>query len=265
MTPRQDFFNQVDNRLRVALRTLRPLLLEAHGIAKHHLKPDKTVVTEMDLMVERRLRTILASIDPNIPFGGEETGVDWSHKTFWLVDPIDGTEAFIRGLPFWTSMVTLIDNRQPLLSVIYNYFLDEYYLAIKGQGATCNGHPIKVSDRPMDRAFVVFGGRVSRSGLVGLNDQLRDLVKGMPKMNASGYEFSAVARGALDGIIVSHRNGHPWDFAPGTLLVQEAGGRVENFTAPGYDYLNTEFIAANPVIFDELMAFMKSALRQKTA
>lgn len=257
MKPTSDFLNTAEKQIRLALQELRPELLKLHGAIEHELKDDETVVTKADVMVEDRLQKVLKGIDPSIGFCGEETGVDLNQKTFWLVDPIDGTEWFIRGMPFSTNMITLVDQGKPVMGIIYNYFLDEYYLAIKGQGATRNGHRIHVSDRKLDRSYVMMGGRV-QNGYHGVNDRLRDIVRGMPKFHASGFDYSSIARGAVDGAVVWFSNGHIWDFAPGTLLVQEAGGRVENLEGGSYDYQNTKFIASNPIIFDELMAFVKA-------
>jgi myo-inositol-1(or 4)-monophosphatase len=260
MRPTSDFLNLAEKRIRLALQELRPELLELHGAIEHELKDDATVVTKADVMVENRLKRVLAEIDPSIGFGGEETGVDYDQETFWLVDPIDGTEWFVRGLPFSTNMITLIDSGQPVMGIIYNYFLDEYYLAIKDKGATRNGHAIHVSNRTLDRSYVMMGGRVGKD-YYGVNDRLRDLVRGMPKFHASGFDYSSIARGAVDGAVVWFSNGHVWDFAPGTLLVQEAGGRVENLEGGSYDYRNTKFIAANPIIFDQLKDFVTQEKR----
>jgi myo-inositol-1(or 4)-monophosphatase len=266
MTPTLDFLNASDKRIRVLLQELRPALLKAQGAIEHRLKDDKSVVTEMDVMVEKRLRDALAEVDSSIGFGGEETGVDFGQKTFWLVDPIDGTEAFVRGLPFWTSMITLIDDGAPVMSVIYNFTLDEYYLAIKGHGATRNGHPIQVSSRPMKRSFIVSGSGFGRAGLIGTNDRLRDKVAGLAQANASGFELSGVAAGAYEGRIMWNTSGKEWDFTPGCFLIQEAGGRVENIDTPGeWNYRNLKTLAASPVVFDELMEFVIHATTDKTA
>lgn len=255
MTPSLDFLKHAEKFIRMTLAELRPELLKAHGSIEHRLKEDKTVVTEMDELVENRLRKALFEVDPGIAFSGEETGADYDKKTFWLVDPIDGTDPFIRGLPFSTNMVALIDDGQPVLSVIYNFFLDEYYLAIKGQGSTCNGHPIHVSNRPIDRSLVISGGGFARGGVIGASDRLRPVVGGLVQMNASGFELSAIASGKLDGRIGWRPSAKPWDVAPGALLVTEAGGRVENIGVAGYDYRNTNTIISNPEIFDDLMKF----------
>lgn len=256
MNPTFDWLEQAEKQIRLTLQQLRPKLLETQGITLHRLKDDKTAVTEMDVLVEETLKQKLAQIDSSIAFSGEETGTDYSKQTFWLVDPIDGTEAFIRGLPFATNMITLIDNDQPVMSVIYNFSLDEYFLAIKGHGASRNGHPIRVSSRPLDRSSVVLAGRVADK-FGRQHNVLRKKVCSLPRMNASGYEHSALARGAIDAAIAIGSKGKPWDFAPGSLLIQEAGGRVENIDTPGtYNYRNTQLLAANPVIFDELLEFV---------
>lgn len=249
MTPTQDFLDHAEKHIRLTLQELRPTLLKGFGSIEHHLKDDKSIVTEMDLMVEKRLRAAMAEIDPSIGFGGEETGIDLGQETFWLVDPIDGTESFTRGLPFSTNMICLIDNHQPILSVIYNFFTDEYYLAIKGRGATCNGHAIHVSNRPLARAYVVINGKVLMKSAFG--SSLRPKVAGLPKLHASGCENAYIAAGAIDATIVGGGKG-PWDYAPGMLLIQEAGGRVENWDSNTYDYRNMYFVAGNPVLFDDL-------------
>lgn len=263
MTPTKDFLEAADKYIRMTLRELRPELLRAHGMIEHELKDDKSVVTKMDLLLEQRLKKALFELDPTIGFSGEETGVDYDRPTFWLADPIDGTEAFIRGLPFATSMIALIDNGQPVMSVIYDFFQDEYYLAMKGRGATCNGHVIHVSNRSLDRSFVVLGGDLVRlGGPVGFREELRSKTSGVPHLHASGIENAYIARGSFDGKITIGRKG-AWDFAPGAFLIQEAGGRVENLDTKSYDYRNLQFVAANPVIFDELKQFVLDTLKEQ--
>jgi myo-inositol-1(or 4)-monophosphatase len=253
-----DFLHEANHVIHKVLMELRPKLLEMQGKVEHTLKDDNSVVTKMDVMVEERLRDVLAEFAPSIGFCGEETGVDLTQKTFWLVDPIDGTEAFVRGLPFCTNMVALIHDGQAVLGIIYNFVLDEYYLAVKGQGATCNGHAIHVSTRPLDRAFVVITSDMRPIGLPGDAPLLlKDYVLGQPKVHASGFEYISIARGALDGCIVVGRKG-VWDHAAGTLLIMEAGGRVANIDSDTYDYKNMHYIAGNPAVFEGLRKFVAS-------
>ena len=263
MTPTSDFLHQANKVIRQVLDELAPQLLKAQGAIEHKLKSDKTVVTEMDLIVEERLRQALAKFDKGIGFGGEETGVDFDQQTFWLADPIDGTEPFIRGMPFATNMIALIHDGEPVMSVINNFAVSEYYLAIKGEGATCNGHAIRVSDRQPDRAWLAYGVAAERQDAHGLYDELHTIVTALRRFCGAGYDYSQVARGSIEGRLAYHGHGHEWDFAPGALLVQEAGGRVANIGSDTYDYRNFDFIAANPVIFDDLMAFMNKFAAKK--
>jgi myo-inositol-1(or 4)-monophosphatase len=257
-----DFLHEAENHIRATLERLRPKLLEAQGTIEHHLKNDETVVTEMDTFVEEELQKTLEKLDPGIAFGGEEGGVDFNKSTFWLVDPIDGTEAFIRGLPFATNMVTLIDNNEPVFGAIYNFTMGDFYVAIKGHGAMVNGHPIHVSNRPADKAWIALGAIAGKPGTAGLTDHLSEqVVSRVRRFGAAGFDYHLIASGALDGCIRYQAHGHEWDFAPGTLLVQEAGGRVANIGSNLYDYRKFDHIAANPVIFDALMEFMTEVER----
>jgi fructose-1,6-bisphosphatase/inositol monophosphatase family enzyme len=261
MSPTLDFLHEADRHIRMTLEKVRPQLLEAQGNIEHHLKDDSSAVTEMDTFVEAQLRDALQAFDKSIGFSGEEGGVDYDQKTFWLVDPIDGTEQFIRGIPMATNMVALIDNGEPILSVIYNFTLGDYYLAIKGHGATCNGHSIHVSNRTADRAWVTMTASNAKSGVPGLRDKLSEQVSRVRNFGAAGYQYPLVASGATEAHIQFNGSGHEWDFAPGALLVQEAGARIANIGSDTYNYREHNHIAANPVIFDQLMEFMVKAER----
>jgi myo-inositol-1(or 4)-monophosphatase len=261
MSPTIDFLHEAERHLRICLEGLRPKLLESQGNIEHHLKDDKSVVTEMDTFVEEKLKEAMEKLDPSIGFGGEEGGVDFSQPTFWLADPIDGTDAFIRGLPFATSMIALIDNGQPVFSLIYNFTMGDFYIAIKGHGATVNGHPLHVSDRNIDHAWVMLKMTEDTPGALQVAEDLSHKVNRIRRFAGAGFDYHSIASGSMDGLIQFHGHGHEWDFAPGVLLVQEAGGRVANLGSDMYNYRIFNHIAANPVIFDALMEFMETKTR----
>jgi myo-inositol-1(or 4)-monophosphatase len=261
MSPTLDFLEQAEKYLRRCLEGLRPKLLEAQGNIEHHLKDDKSVVTEMDTFVEEKLKEAMFELDSSIGFGGEEGGVDFTQPTFWLADPIDGTEAFIRGLPFATSMIALIDNNEPVFSLIYNFTLGDFYVAIKGHGATANGHPIHVSSRGMDRAWVMLKMTEDTPNATSLTEALSQKVQRIRRFAGAGFDYHSIANGSMDGLIQFLGHGHEWDFAPGALLVREAGGRVANIGSEQYNYRVFDHIAANPIIFDALMEFMLPVIR----
>jgi fructose-1,6-bisphosphatase/inositol monophosphatase family enzyme len=256
MNPTLDFLQEANKIIRLTLDRVRPKLLEAQGNIGHTVKNDASVVTEMDTFVEDELKSALLGLDKGIGFGGEEGGVDYDQRSFWLVDPIDGTEPFIRGIPIATNMIALIDNNEPVLGIIYNFFLGDYYLAIKGHGATCNGHTIHVSDRPADRAWVTFSTKNEIRGNYGFADKLDRQVERVRRYGAGGFEYTLIANGGIEGRIMYNGHGHEWDFAPTTLLVQEAGGCVANIGSSTYNYRELNHVAANPKIFDQLMNFV---------
>jgi len=138
------------------LRELRSELMTHYGVIEHEKKQDNTSVTALDMRAEEILKTAITSLGYDVGFYGEEFGITGNTDTFWTIDPIDGTEAFLRGMPFCTNMLCLIHDGQLEASIIYSFPLDEMYRAVKGHGATCNGEPITVSDRYIQHASIEF-------------------------------------------------------------------------------------------------------------
>jgi myo-inositol-1(or 4)-monophosphatase len=242
--------------IHAALIELRPRLLENHGTISHTKKSDNSSLTELDVLVEKELLTAIGAVDSTVGFYGEEFGQQGSSDRFWTIDPIDGTEAFIRGLPFCTNMLAYIENGEVVASVIYNFVLDEYYQAVRGEGATCNGQTILVSDRDMGHACVEFEIRQDAP-------MSRDLYFELPrfsmvKFSAAGFGFCQVARGRIEARLSYNAYGKIWDYAPGSLLVTEAGGIVANIGQLRYAYDNTNIIASNAKIHDNLQQYFKN-------
>lgn len=238
------------------LRDLRSYILGGWGKAQAvNQKTDSawSIVTEVDIEVEKRTASALSAAYPNVEFVGEEAGGDRMAKKFWLMDPIDGTLHYARGMPFCTSMLALVDKGEPVFSVIYDFLNDRMYYAEKGQGAFCNGERIKVSTRSLNEALISFETNVAVTGNKALHDRLSSSTD-VVKSYSAGFEFAMVASGKLEGRICLDPYGSDYDFVPGCLLVREAGGIVSNVGSTTYDYRNLNFIAANPVVYKELTA-----------
>lgn len=210
------------------------------------------VVTEIDGKVERFLREELGKAYPEIKFVGEEEGGDRSAPMFWLCDPIDGTGHYTRGLNFCSTMLALIKDGEVIFSAIYDFVADEIYWAEKGKGAFINETPMHVSNRNLKQAYVCFEVRT----LPGRNTYvLQELEKrtGTIRPIAAGWVFRMIACGKLDGAIMLEPWGLDYDFAPGTLLVTEAGGMVKNFNKDTYDYRDLNFYAGAPLTAQGLL------------
>lgn len=203
------------------------------------------VVTELDRWAEKEIFSELKKIDSSVECVGEEFGGDRTAEKFWLLDPIDGTAHFVRGTHMCSTMLAKIEHGEVVESYIYLFMLDEMYSARKGEGACMNGKKIQVSNRGIKEAYFGLETRIEDKQ----NRQIYDYVMqtcGVPlRTMTAGYEFALLASGKIDARIQVDPYGKDYDFAPGALLVKEAGGAVRNLGGEAYDYTNTSFIAAS--------------------
>lgn len=236
------------------LRSTRDISLPSWGTIEARLQKTKSatdLVTDIDYKIEELLAKNLLKVDSTISFVGEEFGGDRSANRFWLVDPIDGTSHYVRGLPFCTTMIALIENGQVTFSAIYDFLNDRMYHAERGKGAYCNNEPIFVSTRPLSMAYISFEGKLESDEDKKIHAQLLEQTR-LVGMLGSGWEFAMVASGKLEGRVCIDSYGKDYDFAPGSLLVSEAGGIVTNTGSPSYNYTNLNLIAASKVTYQAL-------------
>ncbi|WP_282078232.1 inositol monophosphatase family protein [Epibacterium ulvae] len=190
-------------------------------------------VSSADLKSEAIIATWLKTRYPDFGWVGEETGAQITgfDEPYWVVDPLDGTSNFLKGLPHWAVSIALCKGDVPIAAIVYDPVKEELFSAERGCGAFLNGARIWVnSDISLSTAIlatgVPAGGRVTY-----LSDCLMDLEQLMPKSagirrwGAAALDLAYVAAGRLDAYW--ERNLGPWDIAAGWLLVQEAGGCVE--------------------------------------
>jgi histidinol-phosphatase len=194
-------------------------------------KADLTPVTEADVAAEETIVTILRDAYPTYGLWAEESsplGAVSSAPT-WIVDPIDGTKQFMRGIPFFATLIALVLDGQPVLGVSYAPALDELLVATRGGGATCNGRPIAVSGlTSLADAFVAHGD-LQVPELAGYHHAVLALSGASLGCRGYGdfYGYHLVARGLADVMI--EPNVAPWDVAALKVIVEEAGGIYSNF------------------------------------
>src|SRR6266567_801568 len=234
---------------------------EAGEILRRHfgkIKPLKSksdfavdVVTELDTRIEQFLKDRFQQDYPSVGFVGEELGIKQEAEQIWLVDPLDGTAHFIRGIPFCTTMVALIDKGEVVFALIYDFVGRNLYTAEKGKGAQLNGRPIAVSERSLNEAYIAVETNLELPGNVARYIALRKKCVILSTVNC-GFEFALVASGKIDGRICMDPYGEDWDFAAGALLVAEAGGVVTNIGKKTFDYRDHNFLATNRAVYAEL-------------
>jgi len=195
---------------------------------------DNSPVSDADIAVDKLLRARLSTLAPQAGWLSEETEDLPSARAqaqVWIVDPIDGTRAFLAGFPDWTVSVALVENGRPRLAALYAPVTAEMFLAARGAGATCNGKPIRVSAGERLDGATIAGPKRYLERLAALNSSIRP----QPKVHSLALRLARVAQGTLDAGFASSGS-HDWDIAAADLLVHEAGGVVTDFTGGPLSY-----------------------------
>ena len=215
-------------------------------------------VSDADLAVDKCLHERLMGARPAYGWLSEESADDGSRHTqdrTWLVDPIDGTRAFLNGWPEFCVSVALVAEGRPRIGVVFNPATDEFFSARAEHGARLNGAVIKASSRKgLDGArLLATRSSFERHGWIS---RARDLE--FHRLGSIAYRMALVAAGRYDAAI-SLSAKSDWDIAAAHLLVLEAGGKVTNAAGEEirYDTLGARHpsvIAAAPGLFAPLMA-----------
>jgi len=210
---------------------------------------DKSPVSEGDIAVNNLLRTRLTDLAPAAGWLSEETEDHLPDRAFpltWIVDPIDGTRAYISGRADWTISVALVEDGRPVLAALYAQATDEMFVGLQGGGASLNGAAITVN-----RGNTLAGARLA--GPKRYLDRFGELapdIQAHPKVHSLALRLTRVAHGGLDAAFASPGS-HDWDLAAADLLVHEAGGAITDFSGRPLRYnaphiVHGALIAAGP-------------------
>lgn len=216
------------------------------------MKGPQDFLTETDTEVERHLRDRIGDAFPQDGFLGEETGGVVKDAT-WVVDPLDGTANFARGVPHFCVSIALVAGSETWLGAIYNVGFDELYFARKGHGATRNDQPIEVSATSrLDAATVELGwsNRRTNEAYVGMLAEVLDRGANARRCSSGALGLAYVADGRSDAYAELHM--HAWDCLAGLLLVREAGGSVAPFPTPANLSQGGAVLAATPAIAETM-------------
>ncbi|HWC33689.1 MAG TPA: histidinol-phosphatase [Mycobacteriales bacterium] len=220
-------------------------------------KPDLTPVTDADRAVESAIRGILAGDRPTDAIVGEEYGVDGDGPRRWVIDPIDGTKNFVRGVPVWATLIALQVDEQTVVGVVSAPALDMRWYATRGGGAF-RGHGDWGDRLHVSRVASLSDASLSYSSLegwdqIGRREQFRGLVDSVWRNRAFGdfWSYMLVAEGAVD--VACEPEVSLWDLAALGVIVEEAGGRFTDLAgAARVDGGNA--VATNGLLHDEVLA-----------
>ncbi|WP_135553467.1 inositol monophosphatase family protein [Paenibacillus cymbidii] len=232
------------------------------------------LVTEVDKGSESLIRRLVHTHFPHHSFLGEE-GVEpgpaasaralaqmSGAEYLWIVDPVDGTTNFVHGFPFFSVSVALAYRGEVIVGVVYDPCRDELFVAEKGKGAYLKGKPMRVSGetRLLD-SLVATGFPADRDYALPINmDGVRAIAPKVRNVRIAGsaaLHMAYVAAGRLSGFWEIGLNA--WDMAAGTLLIEEAGGRITDTAGRPYELAVRNVIATNGGIHDELQRELAQA------
>ncbi|MBU1227305.1 MAG: histidinol-phosphatase [Actinobacteria bacterium] len=221
-------------------------------------KPDATPVTRADRAAERAIRDRLAVARPSHGVVGEEYGTEGPGDARWIIDPIDGTMSFIRGIPVWGALIGLEVEGKMVVGVVSAPAIGFRWWAAAGLGAHRNGGPIRVSTVSDLADAQVSYNSFATAEAHGIGPQMADLERRTWRTRGYGdfWSFMLVAEGAVD--VAVEPVGALWDLAPLQPIVEEAGGRFTdlkgNPTPAGGHAL-----ATNGILHDEVLALLAAA------
>lgn len=221
------------------------------------VKADGSRVTNVDCEVELVLRERLARERAGDSLSGEEHGATHGSERCWYLDPIDGTNRFIRGDPKWMTLIALAVRGEVVLGVVALPALDERWWASRGQGAFHDGRRVRVSETArLSEAAISDDWRESLAR--GVTDSpLAAIAARCACVRAhQGHSFLALAAGEVD--VAVQVGSHPWDYAPVKIIVEEAGGKFTDFD--GGERIDTgRVVGSNGRVHEEVLELLGSS------
>jgi myo-inositol-1(or 4)-monophosphatase len=220
------------------------------------------LVTEADLQAERAILETLQSEFPRDGYFSEED-VNRStagHERLWIIDPLDGTHNFAHAIPHFAISIALHFDNQVQGGVVHNPLSDDWFVAWRGSGAWHNGRQVHVrGTEDLTQAMIATGfyydrGSMMEATLQSINDLFRQNIRGIRRFGAAALDLCWVGCGRFDGFF-EYRLA-PWDFAAGSLFVEEAGGKTSNCQGLPLGLANSSILASNGHLHETLQAII---------
>ncbi len=226
-----------------------------------------SLVTYVDKTAEARIVAALKNLIPGSGFVAEEGTADSNNEKYtWIIDPLDGTTNFIHGIAPHSVSIGLKENDKMVLGVVYEVKLDEMFYAWKDSAAYLNGLEIKVSlNSKSENALIATGfpyydfDRVD--DYIAAMKTLMKSTRGLRRLGSAAVDLAYVAAGRFDAFY-EHAL-HAWDVAAGVFVIQQAGGKVTDFSGGENWLFGGEIIAASNNYFDEFYSIINEYLGSK--
>ena len=219
-------------------------------------------VTEVDRAAEQAIVEVLLKAYPDHAVLAEESGASGESEYTWIIDPLDGTTNYAHGVPVFAVSIALEDAEGVSVGVVYDPSQGELFTAERGGGAFVNGRPLRVSSvATLDESLLTTGFPYNVRETPANNFREYTLfslrTQGVRRMGSAVIYLAYVAAGRLEGYWELRLG--PWDAAAGSLMVQEAGGRVTSVTGGRLDLTAPSIVASNGLIHDAMLRTLAEA------
>lgn len=222
-------------------------------------KPDMTPVSDADTAVEKALRANLERARRRDAVLGEEMGRSGSAQRCWVIDPIDGTKNYVRGVPVWATLIALMDGDEVVAGVVSAPAIQRRWWAARGTGAYTGRSMSSATPCHVSKVTSLTDASLSYSGLGGWGDGFMRLTREVWRTRAYGdfWSYTLVAEGAVD--IACEPEVSLWDLAPLAVIVEEAGGQftgLDGARGPA----GGSAVATNGHLHDEVLDHLSGSL-----
>lgn len=239
MTPSVDSIKDVVRRASA--------LMASKGFAVEQKGDCTNIVTSSDIAVQRFLCHELSTLFPGCGFICEEDEMHDPDKEYvWVIDPIDGTANYARGIDHCAISVALCHGCEPVIGVVYSPMREEMYWAEKSKGAWCNGKPIHTSDRPFVNGLFCTAMSTYRKEFAGVcNDVIMEAYyqcNDVRRFGAASIELCFMAAGIIE--LYFEIRLQPWDYAAGMLILEEAGGKISSLGGAPLSLTHPDLVCA---------------------
>jgi myo-inositol-1(or 4)-monophosphatase len=228
-------------------------------------KGDIDLVTEVDIEVERRFRTMLAERFPDHAILAEEEGGagEVPPGYCWVFDPVDGTTNFAHGLPIFCASLGIEHDGEAVYAAIYDPTRRELFTAEKGRGAFLNGVPLRVSVEAQLRDALLCTGfpydvHTHGADILALFGEFVGTARAVRRLGSAALDLCYVAAGRLDGFWEQRLK--PWDTCAGALIVAEAGGRVTRWGGGPFQSRRDDLVASNGAVHAQMLEVIAAFL-----
>jgi myo-inositol-1(or 4)-monophosphatase len=265
MTADQHHQDSADLALALHAATQAGALLMRHWAARSDLtittKRAGDFLSQADVEAETCLRDILLGANPTDGWLGEETGETASADRRWIVDPLDGTTNFLRGIPHWAVSIALEVDSVRRVGVVHDPAKAETFSARLGAGAHLNRVRIRVAETA-ELSGALFGTGIPFGGMDHIDAHTADISRLMPRcagvrrMGAAALDLAYVAAGRLDGFW--ERRLRQWDIAAGLVILHEAGARTSAMEPNDRPETSGTVVTATPALFDAFSGLLRA-------